>query len=136
MPEDNREVPRLYSKEVINKGDLSFIDKLYSKDLVYHSTDGGEIRGLDSVKEHVQMFRTAFPDIHVMVEDVFAEGDKVVNRWSMSGTHKGELMGIPPTGNQVGIWGISILRFIDGKVVEIWDAWDNLSFMKQIGVSS
>jgi steroid delta-isomerase-like uncharacterized protein len=136
MPEDNREVIRLYSKEVINNGNLSFVDKLYSKDFVYHSSDGGEIKGLDSVKEHVQMFRAAFPDIQVTVEDVFAEGDKVVNRWSMRGTHRGELMGIPPTGKQVNIWGITINRFVGGKTVEIWDAWDNLSFMKQLGVSS
>lgn len=79
------------------------------------------------------MIRAAFPDLHVTVEDMVAEGDKVVARVTMSGTHKGEFMGIAPTGKQITVGIIEILRIAGGKVVEHWNVVDSLGMMQQLG---
>jgi predicted ester cyclase len=76
----------------------------------------------------------AFPDMHLYVEDAVAEGNKLVTRWSAHGTHKGDLMGIPPTGKEVSIAGIAIDRFENGQSVEHWEIIDQLSLMQQLGV--
>ena len=75
----------------------------------------------------------AFPDLHETVEDIFAEGDKVVTRFTMRGTHQGELMGIPPTGKQVTMTGMTIHRIVSGKIVEDWVVADFLGMMQQLG---
>jgi steroid delta-isomerase-like uncharacterized protein len=77
---------------------------------------------------------SAFPDLKLMVEDQIAEGDKVVTRWSATGTHQGELLGIPPTGKQTTATGITIDRIQGGKIVETWTHWDNLGLLQQLGV--
>jgi predicted ester cyclase len=80
------------------------------------------------------MMRTAFPDMHITIEDIITEGDKLVQRWVAQGTHKGELMGIVPTGKQVTITGINISRIVGGKLVEDWTEADMLGMMQQLGV--
>jgi predicted ester cyclase len=80
------------------------------------------------------MMRAAFPDLHYAVEDQIAEGDKVVTRYTASGTHQGELMGVAPTGSRVEIRGISITRIKGGKIEEIWESYDALGMMQQLGV--
>jgi steroid delta-isomerase-like uncharacterized protein len=82
----------------------------------------------------VTMYRSAFPDMRVTIEDLVAEGDKVAARWSVTGTHRGELMGIPATGKRVTVTGIEINRFAGGKLVEHWESFDQLSMMQQLGV--
>ena len=79
------------------------------------------------------MFREAFPDIEFAVEDELAEGDRVAMRWSAKGTHRGELMGIPPTGNRVETTGMLIYRVSGGKSAEAWVSGDDLGIMQQIG---
>jgi steroid delta-isomerase-like uncharacterized protein len=76
----------------------------------------------------------AFPDLHVTVEDLIAEGDKVVGRNSVTGTHQGEYMGLPPTGKSVTYNEIFIIRFVDGRIAETWGVVDVFSQMKQLGV--
>jgi predicted ester cyclase len=80
------------------------------------------------------MFRAAFPDLHLTVTDQFEEGDKLVSRWTATGTHKGELMGIAPTGTHVTVTGITIGRFQSGKLVESWENGDTLGLLQQLGV--
>ena len=80
------------------------------------------------------MFRQAFPDSYFTVEDMVAEGDKVATRKTFHGTHQGEFMGIPPTGQQVSTGLIDVVRIVDGKVVEHWSMGDNLGLMQQLGV--
>ncbi len=82
----------------------------------------------------IGMFRAAFPDLNITIDDQVSEGDKVVTRYTFRGTHKGDLMGIAPTGKQVTTIGISIERFVDGKVVERWEVFDQLGMMTQLGV--
>jgi steroid delta-isomerase-like uncharacterized protein len=79
------------------------------------------------------VYRNAFPEIQMTVEDLIAEGDKVVTRWTARGTHQGELMGIPPSGNPVEVTGITIDRIEGGKVVETWANYDALGMMQQVG---
>ena len=92
-----------------------------------------DIRGPDGVKEFASMFRNAFPDEQLSVEEQVVEGDMVVTRWIASGTHQGELMGIAPTGNRVTVAGTSVERVVDGKIEETWDNYDALGMMQQIG---
>ena len=80
------------------------------------------------------MYRSAFPDVHFTIEDLFAAGDKVVSRWTARGTHKGELMGIPATGKQVEVTGMDIDQVSGGKIVGSWNSWDALGLMQQLGV--
>jgi predicted ester cyclase len=80
------------------------------------------------------MYRIAFPDLELTIEDQVAEGDEVVTRFTARGTHRGELMGIPPTGRKVVVTGISIDRLVNGKTVESWTNYDVLSMMQQLGI--
>jgi steroid delta-isomerase-like uncharacterized protein len=95
---------------------------------------GGKITGVDAYKQRAQMFITAFPDLRLTVNDTFDEGDKQVLRWTATGTHKGELMGIPPTGKSVTITGMTIGHFQNGKLVESWENGDTLGLLQQLGV--
>ena len=85
-------------------------------------------------KKRVTLYRNAFPDLRFNVEDLIAEGESVTARWSCRGTHKAELNGIAPTGKQITISGISVVRFSSGKMVEGWVNWDALGMMQQLGV--
>jgi steroid delta-isomerase-like uncharacterized protein len=120
--------------EAINQNTLDALDEIVASDMTDHDPAPGQGPGLEGVKQWFSEMHTAFPDFQMNVEDMIAEGEKVVNRVSMSGTHEGEFMGIEPTGNRVTITGIDILRITDGKIVERWGNFDNLGMMQQLGV--
>ena len=122
---------RIYDT-ILNKRDLSIIDEVVVPNYVYHNPHN-PMNGPDELKQGMGMFLTAFPDMHFTIEEMTAEGDKVVKRWKAVATHTGELMGIPPTGNQVTMTGMSMARFADGKLAEEWEAMDTLGLMQQIG---
>jgi steroid delta-isomerase-like uncharacterized protein len=135
MSEENKDLTRR-SWEIVAKGNLDTLDdalqEVYAPGIVLHEPDE-DIRGIEGLKQFVSMIRSALPDLRITLEDDIAEGNKVVSRWRAQGTHQGELMGIAPTGNQVGITGITIHRVEDGKIVEEWENWDALGMMQQIG---
>jgi steroid delta-isomerase-like uncharacterized protein len=134
MSEENKALVRRFFEEVWNKGNMSVIDEIIDSDFVQHDpAEPEEMRGPEGVRQFVQTNRSAFPDFRITVEDQVAEGDKVVNRFRISGTHQGELEGIAPTGNQVDITGISIDRIEGDKYVETWVNYDALGMMQQIG---
>ena len=133
MSEQNKTVGRRLFEQVWNKGDLAVLDELYAADFVSHSAQPGLPPGIEGEKQFVRMYLGAFPDTHMVIEDQVAEGDKVVTRWTATGTHKGELMGIPPTGKQVKVSGITIDRLRGGKIVEEWASFDQLGMLQQIG---
>ena len=135
MLEENKDLARRFMDEVYNKGNLEFIDEVVASNYVVHDPNSpeGVSGGVEGAKQFVGMYRSAFPDIQMTVEDLIAEGDKVVTRWKARGTHQGELMGIPPSGNQVAVTGISIDRIEGGKFVESWSNYDTLGMMQQIG---
>jgi steroid delta-isomerase-like uncharacterized protein len=110
------------------------IDELVDPDWVDHDPSSPEeIRGIEGAKQFYGDFRSAFPDIQVTIEEQVAEGDKVVTLWTFRGTHQGELGGMPASGNQVTVKGMSMDRISGGKFVETWDNYDALGMMQQIG---
>ncbi len=131
--EDNKALVRRLFEEVWNQGNMALIAEVYSPAHIEH-TSSGPVHGHEGYKQYVMLYRTAFPDAHYTVEDQIAEGDKVVTRWSARGTHQGPLMGIPPTGKQGAVTGISIARVEGGKFVEAWTEFDALGMMQQLGV--
>ena len=131
----NKALLRREYEEVWNGGKLDVIDELYASNWVGHMPGRPDIHGAENIKPMARMFYTAFPDMKYTIEDMVAEGDKVAVRWDLTGTHKGELMGVPPTGVQVTFRGNSILRFADGKCVELWSSFDARSIWQQLGVA-
>ena len=135
MSEGNKNTVRRLFEEVWNKGNLQVTDDLFTPNYSHHDSSTPDVgRGPDSEKKRATLYRTAFPDLRLTVEDIIAEGETVVARWSCRGTHKGELNGIAPTGKHVNITGISIARFTNGKMSEGFVNWDALSLMQQLGV--
>jgi steroid delta-isomerase-like uncharacterized protein len=131
MSENNKTLARR-SWEVVDNPDL--IDEIYASDLVWHEPDQ-DVHGLEEARQFVTMYKTAFPDLNVTVEDVISEGDNAVTRYTIRGTHQGEIEEFgPPTGRQMELQGITIHRIADGKIVEEWERYDNLSLMQQLGL--
>ncbi len=121
--------------EIVSPDNLDLIEEVYAPDLVWHEPDQ-DIRGYDQAKQFVSTFFAAMPDINITVEDLIAEGEKVVSRYTIRGTHQGETEEFgPPTGRQMQLEGITIHRFEDGKIVEEWERYDNLSVMQQLGLA-
>jgi steroid delta-isomerase-like uncharacterized protein len=132
--QDGKSMHRRFVEEAFNRGNLDVADEIYAPSFVAHDpTTPEEQRSPGDVKRFVAMYRSAFSDGRSTVEDQVAEGDTVVYRWTYRGTHDGELMGIAPTGKEVTIWGITISRIEDGKIVEEWNSWDMLGVMQQVG---
>ena len=135
MSESNKAVVRRLFEEVWNKGNLQVTDELFTPNYTHHDSSTPDVgRGPESEKKRVTLYRTAFPDLRLTVEDIIAEGETVVPGWSCRGTHKGDLNGIAPTGKHVNLTGISIARFTNGKMSEGFVNWDALSLMQQLGV--
>jgi steroid delta-isomerase-like uncharacterized protein len=110
-------------------------EEVYAPDLVWHEPDQ-DVRGIEEGKQFASTFLEAFPDAQVTVEDMIAEGDKVVSRYTIRGTHQGETEEFgPPTGEQIELEGITIHRIEDGKIVEEWERYDNLSILQQLGLA-
>ena len=130
--EENRAIFRRYIEEVWNQTNLEVVDEIFDR-YISHQPDGSVLeRGPEDVKRFVGEFRSAFPDLRLSIDDQIAEGDKVMIRETARGTHQGELRGMAPTGEEMEIKGIAIFRFSSqGKVVESWDSYDQLSLMRQ-----
>ena len=121
--------------EAFNTGDLSIVDEVTADNAVNHDpAQPEEAQGPEGFKQVIQMYRGAFPDLHIEVDECFSDGDLVCTRWTSSGTHEGDLMGLPATGKHTTSSGITIDRIQDGKVVESWNQWDNMGLMQQLGV--
>jgi steroid delta-isomerase-like uncharacterized protein len=131
--EENKAVIRRIV-EAMNSGNLAVADEVIAPNYVYHGTGGQDFKGPEGVKQFITMMRKAFPDLRMTIEDMVAEGDKVVHRARMRGTFKGEIMGIAPTGKQVDMSLVSISRFAGGKETEVWPYMDSLTYYQQLGI--
>ena len=131
--EKNKEIAARMHEEVVNQKKLSALDDYVAADVVWHDPPPGLAPGMEGFKQFFPMLYAAFPDWHATIEDVIAEGDKVVHRISGHGTHKGEWMGIAATGKHVTTTGILIYRIDNGKIVEEWLQYDVLGVMQQLG---
>jgi steroid delta-isomerase-like uncharacterized protein len=120
--------------EVFNTGNMAVADEVIAADVVDHQAPPGIAPGRAGFKQLITVFRNAFPDIQMTIVDLIADGDKVVARSTMRGTHRGEFMGIPPTGKQFTATSIDIVRFAGGKGVEHWGNSDDLGMLQQLGV--
>jgi predicted ester cyclase len=132
--EANKASTRRFYDEVFNKKNRAAIDEFIDPNHVDHSAPPGTPDGLKGVKQTLNMYLTAFPDLHFTVEDIIAEGDKVVTRLTCRGTQQGAFMGIPPTGKHATTTAIDISRMAGGKSVEHWLNMDTLSLLQQLGV--
>jgi steroid delta-isomerase-like uncharacterized protein len=124
--------------DVLNSGDAELIfktiDEVVAPDALIRTPLPIEATGAELAKELFARLLRAYPDLHITIEDLIAEGDKVVSRNTVSGTHQGEYMGIPPTGNSVTYNEVIITRFADGRIIETWAVVDVLAQMRQLGV--
>jgi steroid delta-isomerase-like uncharacterized protein len=122
-------------EEAFNAGNLDVVDELVAAGFVNHDAATPEPTvGPDAAKASIEGYRMAFPDLRIKVEDQIADADRVVTRWSAKGTHQGELLGIPATGKQSTVTGITIDRIVDGRIAESWTNWDTLGMLQQLGV--
>jgi steroid delta-isomerase-like uncharacterized protein len=130
--EENKATFTRYLEEAWNQGNLEVVDEIFDR-YVSHQPDGSvRERGPEDVKRFVGEFRSAFPDLRLHIEEQIAEGDKVVSRGTIRGTHQHEFRGMAPTGKETEIPGMAVFRFSpEGKVVESWDSYDQLSLMRQ-----
>ena len=134
MSEENKAIVRRFIEEVWNNGNLDAIDELISEDHVNHDpAQAGSPGGREGMRAFVQMYRTAYPDTHIEVGEMIAEGDLVAGPWTATGTHRGELMGIPPTGKSITVTGMGMDRVRNGQIVESWANYDSLGMLTQIG---
>ncbi len=131
--EENKALARR-SWEVVNQRNPDLIEEVYAPNFVWHEPDR-DIQGYEQARQFVSTFFKGFPDINCSVEDAIAEGEQVVTRWTIRGTHQGETEEFgPPTEKQIELKGITIHRIEGGKIVEEWEAYDNLSAMQQLGL--
>lgn len=132
--EENKALYRRWIETVFNTKKLDAIDEFLAPSAVDHALPPGMPPTREGSRQFIGSYLRAFPDLHFTIDDVVAEGDRVVGRWTSTGTHQGELMGVPPTGRQATSTGIEILRIEDGKFVEHWLAFDQLGMLQQLGV--
>ena len=132
--EENKAVVRSFLEGIFTQGDPDVVDELADPHFVVHdpSSEAGEVDA-EGVKESIAWSHNAFPDLRVTIEDQVAEGDRVATRWTVSGTHRGEMMGAAATGNQVTFTGTQTDHISGGKIVESWSNWDTLGMLQQIG---
>jgi steroid delta-isomerase-like uncharacterized protein len=134
MSEENKALARRWFDDLFNAQNLAVADEIIAPDHVNYDPTLPDIpNGPEGEKYVVNVYRGAFPDAQITIEDQIAEADRVVTRWSGLGTHRMEFMGVAPTGNQVRVTGITINRIAGGKIAESWSQYDALGMMQQIG---
>jgi steroid delta-isomerase-like uncharacterized protein len=136
VSEESKALIQRFVEEAFNKGNVDVANEVYASAFVAHDpTIPGGQGSPEQVKQFVNTYLSAFPDGHTTVENLISDGEKVAYRWTFRGTHQGELMGIPPTGKQVTVTGITINRVSRGKVEEQWNNFDQLGMLQQLGVA-
>jgi steroid delta-isomerase-like uncharacterized protein len=128
---------RQWFEELFNQGDLTVADEILADDMRYHgppSLSPGETTGPDAIREYVEVYRTAFPDLWYTVESVAVAGDEAYVRWSATGTHESDLFGMDATGESFTIEGIDCFVVDDGEIIEAHARWDTLEMMRELGI--
>ena len=134
MATDNKELSRRILEEVWNNRNLDAVDDLIAADFVQHDPQApAAVRGSEAYKQFVRYYLDAFHDLRFTVEDQISEGQNVATRWTVTGTHNGDLRGIAATGHRISLTGMTCSRVVDGKFVESWSNWDTLGMLQQLG---
>ena len=131
--DDNKALVSRMEEEVFNKRNVAAVDVFISPDYVLRTAPEGTPGDRDAAREAIAMYLQAFPDLHISIDQLLAEDDRVIGVFTFTGTHAGDLFGIPPTQKQVSVRQIAIYRIADGKVVEEWECSDQLGLMQQLG---
>ena len=134
LEDDKKALTQRIYDEVFSAGKIDVVDELVAEDVVEHEEFPGIPPGREGMKQFVRMIRDGFPDLSFTPQDVIAAGDRVVARVRITGTHRGEFIGIAATSKNVDVQAIDILRLENGKVVEHWGVTDQLAMMQQLGV--
>ena len=134
--EENKALIRRFYEEVFNKRNLAALDDFYAPDHVDHTLPPGLPVGPEGTRQAIAVMLEGFPDLHITIEDMIAEGDKLVIRFTTHGTQQGMLGEIPPTGKRVAVTTIEITRVASGKIVEDWGLDDRLGMLQQLGLVS
>lgn len=129
----NKQLARQFFEEIWNTGDESAIDRYIAADAAGNDPDFGA--GREAFRAQWREWRAAFPDLHFRIDDLIAEGDKVVTRWTLTGTHQAEFLGITATGRRIEVRGMSLDRIANGQIVEGFDGWDNWGLRRQLGAA-
>jgi steroid delta-isomerase-like uncharacterized protein len=134
--EANKELVQAFIQELFTKGDLEAVDRYLAPDFVNHDPPfPGAPEGPEGMRQASVLYRRALPDWHSDLHQLVAEDDIVVERFTASGTHQGELMGVPGTGKTITLPGINIFRISDGKIIERWGQLDQLGVLHQLGLT-
>ena len=133
MSEQNKALVRRIVEDHWNKKNPALIGELFATDCVFHTPDGA-LQGQDGARQLYNAYATAFPDFRLSTDDILADGNKVVVRYTFTGTHKGPLAAVPASGKQANVQGIAIVRLAGGKADEVRFVWDKFALMQQIGV--
>jgi steroid delta-isomerase-like uncharacterized protein len=131
---ENKALVSSFVEEVINQGRLERVNDLVALDFVELDPLPGQQQGREGLKQLIAAFRTAFPDIRWVIEEMVGEGDKVFSRFRWHGTHRGEFFGVPATGRQITVKGMVVDRVVAGKMVDSRILMDGLGMMTQLGV--
>lgn len=134
--DSNKAVVKDFIDGLFTKGDLGAVDTYLAEDFINHDPPFGVPPDREGMRTAASMMRAAFPDWHSELHALIAEGDVVVERFTAGGTHRGEVMGVPATGEAISLPGINIFRLREGLIVERWGRLDDLGFLKQLGVVS
>ena len=136
MFEVNKAIARRYYEECWNKGHRDVVDQLVALNCRFHDAVFPHLgSGPDSLRRHIEMCRTAFPDLHFAIDNMIAEHDEVVVHWTRTGTHERQFIGLPPTRRKTSVTGTSIFRIANGKIVEQWADWNLVMLLEQLGVA-
>ncbi|SRR6266508_649287 len=133
LMEENKGLVRRMEEEIFNKRNVAAVDEFLAPGYVLRTAPEGTPSSRDAVKQFIGMYLEAFPDLRISIDELLAVEDKVVGRFTFTGTHGGELMGLPPTQRRISVRQIAIYRIENGKVVEEWEVSDQLGLMQQLG---
>ena len=131
--EENKALVRRYLEEFVDQSNFNLSDEMFAPNFVRYDAAPDQVSGIEDLKHFFAMLHSGFPGFQSTIEDLFGEGEKVVLRFTFRGTHQGEFMGIAPTGKQVRMSGIDIVRIAEAKMVEMWNQEDVLGVMQQLG---
>jgi steroid delta-isomerase-like uncharacterized protein len=134
MTQDDHDLSRRVFEEVWNAKKIDAVDEVIAADYVHHDPQSPNVPpGVEGYKQFVRYYLNAFPDIHFEMHERIAQGDTVATRWTVTGTHSGDLEGLPRTGRRISLEGMSITHYKNGKIAESWNVWDALGMMQQLG---
>ena len=132
--EANKTLVRRFIEEVLAGGDFAALAELTAPDCVEHTAAPGYPPGEGTIARHMILWRAAFPDLAITIEDLVAEGARVAARWTLRGTHRGAFLGLPPTGRRVTVAGMELYRLAGGRIAERWAVVDTLGLLRQLGL--